>query len=96
MERARAIAELAEATSGLSGAHLRELVDTAVLESIVDPTRTEPELGRGDFERALAVLRRTRKDIGFGRSEDRDRPRAAATTSATTAGIRPRRGDIPF
>lgn len=99
MERTRAIAELAEATSGLSGAHLRELVDTAVLESIVDPTRTEPELGRSDFERALAVLRRTRKDIGFGRSEDRDRPRAAtttSTTSATTAGIQPRRGDIPF
>jgi len=68
LDREGAIEAMAQATSGLSGAHLRELVDTAVLESIVGCSSPGEPISVLDLERALAVLKRTRKDIGFTRS----------------------------
>lgn len=93
-DREAALDHLARATGGLSGAHLRELVDTAILEMFVEPSKADTRLSVVDLERALAVLRHTRKDIGFTRREDRPRPSAAVSVSP---GIRPlRRGEIPF
>ncbi|MFM7737226.1 MAG: AAA family ATPase [Alphaproteobacteria bacterium] len=93
-DRSTAIETIARATAAFSGAHLRELVDTAVLEAVVDEARQEEMLTVSDLERALAVLGRTRKDIGFTRPP----ARAASTDGGGAAGIRPRprAGETPF
>lgn len=91
IDRPGAVEAMARATSGLAGAHLRELVDTAVLESVVGAEDPGGPISLLDLERALGVLRRTRKDIGFTR-----RGSSSSATAEAASRPRPRPGPIPF
>ena len=49
-DRQAALEHLARVTAGLSGAHLRELVDTAILDEVVDPSKLGTPFSLGDLE----------------------------------------------
>jgi hypothetical protein len=63
-DRDGTLQRVATVTSGLSGAHLRELVDTVNLELLGSSRGSDP-VGLADFKQALTVLRATRSDVGF-------------------------------